>query len=96
MNTSQTVVGIVGSYRKNGVIDALVTEILEGAAQQGAQTKKIYLQDRHIEFCTNCRVCMQQPGLERGKCVLALEIRKGARSLSSSPLVVQRHGWVDC
>ncbi|WP_033375406.1 flavodoxin family protein [Spirulina subsalsa] len=70
MNTPQKIVGIIGSYRKHGVIDSLVTEILDEAAKQGAETHKIYLTDYHLEFCTNCRSCLQQPGPERGKCVL--------------------------
>ncbi len=65
MNTNQKVVGIVGSYRKNGIIDSAVTEILDAAATEGAETQKIYLQDRHIEFCTNCRVCMEERGSVR-------------------------------
>lgn len=64
------VVGIVGSYRKQGVIDSVITEILVEAAKQGAETHKIYLIDHHLEFCTNCRACLQEPGTERGHCVL--------------------------
>lgn len=63
------VIGIVGSYRKGGVIDALVTAALAGAQERGAQTEKIYLTDQHIEFCTNCRKCTQEPGAEPGKCI---------------------------
>lgn len=70
MNTGHKVVGIVGSYRKHGYIDAAITEILAAADRQGAQTQKIYLHDQHIEFCTNCRACLQEPGTSRGKCVL--------------------------
>jgi multimeric flavodoxin WrbA len=33
MSTGQKVVGIVGSYRKNGIIDSVVTEILAEAEQ---------------------------------------------------------------
>ncbi len=66
--TKLNIIGIVGSYRKNGTIDTAVSEILEAAAQKGAHTEKIYLQDQHIEFCTNCRHCLQTPG--RGECVL--------------------------
>ena len=67
---SKKVVGIVGSYRKDGFIDAAIAQILAAAQSQGAETQKIYLQDQHIEFCTNCRTCLQEPGTERGKCVL--------------------------
>lgn len=64
------VVGIVGSYRKGKTIDSAVLAILEGAKDKGAETKKIYLLDKHIEFCTNCRSCAQEK-IEgrRGKCV---------------------------
>jgi multimeric flavodoxin WrbA len=63
------VVGIVGSYRKGHIIDSAVSAVLEGAEEGGAQTKKIYLVDRHIEFCTNCRTCTQEENTDRGKCV---------------------------
>jgi len=63
------VVGIVGSYRKGRIIDGAVTAVLEGAKSKGAQTQKINLLDKHIEFCTNCRSCMQVKGEKRGKCV---------------------------
>lgn len=62
------VVGIVGSYRKGHIIDGAVSVILEGAESSGAQTQKIYLLDKHIELCDNCRVCTQQPDVTRGKC----------------------------
>lgn len=88
MNTTHKVVGIVGSYRKNGVIDSVVTSILEGAAQQGAQTQKIYLQDRQIEFCTNCRMCMQEPGTERGKCALADDMDSILQEIESADSLV--------
>jgi multimeric flavodoxin WrbA len=69
MTTSHRIIGIVGSYRKHGTIDTVVTTILAAAQAAGAETHKIYLQDQHIEFCTNCRSCLQQPGPQRGECV---------------------------
>jgi len=64
------VIGIIGSYRKGKTIDSAVSAVLEGAGTGGAETKKINLLDKHIEFCTNCRSCMQKK-IEgrRGKCV---------------------------
>jgi multimeric flavodoxin WrbA len=62
------VVAIVGSYRKGGTIDSAVEAVLEGAREKGAETVTLYLTEKHIEFCTNCRRCMQAPGEERGKC----------------------------
>jgi NAD(P)H-dependent FMN reductase len=63
------VVAIVGSYRKGGSVDQAVDAILAGAREKGAETKKLYLIDYQIEFCTNCRACTQVPGTTRGKCV---------------------------
>ena len=64
------VVGIVGSYRKGKTIDSAVSAVLKGAKAKGAETKKIYLLDEHIEFCTNCRSCAQEKvEARRGKCV---------------------------
>jgi len=64
------VIGVVGSYRKGGVVDTALSAVLAGAAENGAETEKHYLVDRNIKFCTNCRECMQTPGQERGTCVL--------------------------
>jgi NAD(P)H-dependent FMN reductase len=66
---AKKILGIVGSYQKNGIIDRLVTETLSSAGAMGAATKKIYLSDAHIEFCKNCRQCTQEPGAEPGTCV---------------------------
>ena len=66
---NKKVVGIICSYRKGGIIDSIVSEILTSAEEHGAQTNKIYLIDKHIEFCTNCRKCTQLKGSQRGKCI---------------------------
>jgi len=66
---TKRILGIVGSYRKNGVVDTLVSEALSAAKESGAEVEKIYLIDQHIEYCLNCRKCTQLPGEEPGKCV---------------------------
>jgi hypothetical protein len=66
---ARKILGIVGSYRRGGVVDRLVTEVLDAAEKAGAETTKIYLLDKHIEFCTNCRKCTQDPGPAPGRCV---------------------------
>jgi NAD(P)H-dependent FMN reductase len=63
------VVAVVGSYRKGGIVDTAVQAILQGAREKGAETQTIYLTDRHLEFCHNCRRCTQAPGPQRGQCV---------------------------
>ncbi len=62
------VLAIVGSYRRGGITDSAVDAVLEGARAAGAETKKIYLMDRDIRFCRNCRKCTQAGGVARGKC----------------------------
>ncbi|MBN2143449.1 MAG: flavodoxin family protein [Candidatus Aureabacteria bacterium] len=63
------VLGIIGSYRKGGTIDLLVTEVLAAAQEDGADVEKIYLTDKQIEFCNNCRICTQEAGDEPGICI---------------------------
>lgn len=65
---SARVVAIVGGYRRGGTTDQAVAAILEGARSGGAETRSFYLREEPIEFCTNCRSCMQSPGETRGKC----------------------------
>lgn len=64
------IIGIVGSYRKDRTIDSAVSTVLRGAQDHGAQTKKIYLIDKHIKFCRNCRKCTEEKAnRKRGSCV---------------------------
>jgi multimeric flavodoxin WrbA len=67
---SKKILAIVGTYRKGGIIDSAVDEILSAVKENGGETEKIYLLDKHLEFCTNCRKCTQTPGEHYGKCVL--------------------------
>lgn len=66
---SKSIVAIVGSYRRAGIIDCAVATMLEAARERGAETHVIHLTEQHIEFCRNCRECTQEPGDARGKCV---------------------------
>ncbi len=69
MTSAKKIVAIVGTYRKGRVIDTAVSEVLRGAEDGGATTQTIYLIDKHIEFCTNCRTCTQQADVgRRGRC----------------------------
>lgn len=63
------VLGIVGSYRRGGIVDQAVSEVLEAAREAGAATEKVYLLDCDIAFCDNCRGCTQAPGEAPGFCV---------------------------
>ena len=71
MKESKKVTAIIGSYRKGRIIDTVIDELLASAKNEGAEIEKIYLIDKHIEFCKNCRTCTQQEGQERGICLIA-------------------------
>lgn len=61
-----SVLGIVGSPRKNGFTAQVVAKTLEGAAKAGMKTELLYLADFHIEPCRDCHptlVCWKD-----GKC----------------------------
>lgn len=82
------VVAIVGSYRRGGVTDTAVDAVLEGARGAGAETSKIYLIDRHIEFCKNCRECTQAGGTARGRCGLEDDMEWVLRQVESADALV--------
>lgn len=56
MATIVKVCGIVGSPKKNGNVDLLVSQVLKGALNQGAKTHKIYLNDLIIKSCQSCGI----------------------------------------
>lgn len=85
---TRKVVAIVGSYRRGGTIDTAVEAVLEGARGRGATTSTIYLTDKHIEFCTNCRACTQTPGPERGRCRLDDEMAAVMEEIEAADALV--------
>jgi multimeric flavodoxin WrbA len=50
------VCGIVGSPKKKGNVDLLISQVLKGASSQAAKTHKIYLNDMRIKPCQSCGV----------------------------------------
>ncbi len=49
-----SVLGIVGSPRKNGLTAQAVQSTLKGVAQTGLKTETLYLSDFHIQPCRDC------------------------------------------
>jgi multimeric flavodoxin WrbA len=82
------ITAIVGTYRKGGVVDSAVEEILVAARDAGAETEKIYLLDQHIEFCTNCRACTQAEGTQRGPCPIDDDMNAILDKLEHSDAIV--------
>ena len=54
---SKKVVILSSSPRRNGNSDLLCNEFMRGAAEAGHQVEKIFLKDKHINYCTGCSVC---------------------------------------
>jgi len=63
------VLAINGSYRDDGITDQTVDAFAQVIEEAGAEVEIILLRDYPIEFCLNCRVCTQQPGVAPGECV---------------------------
>lgn len=80
--------GIVGSYRKGGINDTAVEAILQGVANRGGSTEKIFLADQRIRFCRNCRNCVEQPGAEPGPCVLKDDVQGLIRKCLKSDILI--------
>lgn len=68
------ILAIIGSYRKGKTIDTLVDKAIEGAkaGASGVNVEKLYLVDKHIEYCRNCMTCKNDdPGKKMAACVIA-------------------------
>lgn len=82
------ITAVVGAYRRGGVVQSAVDEILAVARAQGAEVERIDLLDAHVEFCTNCRACTQAPGQARGLCPLADDMATILDKLAQSDGIV--------
>lgn len=70
MNETQKILAINGSYRDGGFTDQAVARVLEELDGMGATVEHIKLRDYPIQFCRNCRACMQEQGDAPGHCIL--------------------------
>jgi NAD(P)H-dependent FMN reductase len=85
---SKSIVAIVASYRHGGTIDSVVGTMLEAAREHGAETHIIHLTEQHIEFCRNCRQCMQEPGDARVRCVQQDDLEDILQEIEAADAVV--------
>lgn len=51
------VIILSASPRKNGNSDLLCNEFYKGAMDAGHDVEKIFLADKHIEYCRGCGIC---------------------------------------
>lgn len=86
---TKNVVALVGSYRKGGITDQTVDAVLDAARQKGARTDKIYLTEKTINFCLNCRKCCQEkPEQRRGQCVQNDDMAKLLDAIDAADAVI--------
>jgi multimeric flavodoxin WrbA len=77
------VVGIYGSPRKGGNSDLILDSALEGAQQQGADIKRIYVRKLHISGCVECGGCEST-----GKCVIQDDMQDVYPLLSDADIII--------
>ena len=78
------VLGIVGSPRKSGNTDIMVSEALNAASKEGAETEKIFLDDYDLRPCNGCNTCF-----DTGECNIPDELTKiYSRVMSADGLVL--------
>jgi multimeric flavodoxin WrbA len=63
--TMNKILGVVGSPRKMGNTHILVSKILDGAREDGAETEILFLGDLNIKECDGCHSCWK--GRQCGK-----------------------------
>lgn len=56
------VLGLMGSPRKKGNTDLLLSAFLDGVKRQGVQVSKIYVAEKRIAPCQGCRSCEKKGG----------------------------------
>lgn len=54
---TKNVLILSSSPRRGGNSDTLCDEFMRGAKESGNQVEKIFLKDKHINYCTGCSVC---------------------------------------
>ena len=88
MGTNRKIVAINGSYRQDGVTDCLVDTLTAALEQRGVTVARIDLRDTRIEFCRNCRECMQQAGDAPGHCVIRDDMTEVIEALEAADAYV--------
>lgn len=77
------VLGIAGSPRRGGNTDTLLSEVLRGAADKGAETKTIVLGKLKYISCQHCDAC-----LEKGICKINDDMQQIYKDLAEADIIV--------
>lgn len=78
------VLAINGSYRDDGITDQIVEVMLTSLRSRLIDVEQVLLRDYPIEFCLNCRECMQHPGDIPGQCVHQDSMRELVEKIEQS------------
>ena len=70
------IIGIQSSPREKGNTDVLLSEILRGAKDKGANVEKVNIARMDIKFCTGCEACRQEKKLP-DYCVIQDDLTNG-------------------
>ncbi len=70
MSAKRHILAINGSYRDGGITDRVLDLMVDELRQRDVSVEVLKLREHGIEFCLNCRECMQSPGDQPGTCVL--------------------------
>lgn len=70
MNAHRHILAINGSYREGGVTDRVLATMADELRQRNVDVEIVNLREQPVEFCLNCRECMQSPGDRAGTCVI--------------------------
>lgn len=77
------VLGIVGSPRKGGNTDILVSQVLKGMESKGALQEKIYLDDLQMRPCKACSNCQTT-----GECIIDDDFHIILKKLKEAQVIV--------
>lgn len=70
MYAHRHILAINGSYREGGVTDRVIAAMANELRRRDVSVDVLNLREHPVEFCRNCRQCMQSPGDTPGTCVL--------------------------
>ncbi|MFX1262923.1 MAG: flavodoxin family protein [Promethearchaeota archaeon] len=82
-NAPRTVLGIVGSPRRNGNTEILVDVVLSAAEENGASTHKVILSKLDIGPCRACDTCRRT-----GKCVQKDDMEEIVTKIKNSDVLI--------
>lgn len=71
------------SPRREGNSDRLCMRFMEGALSQQHEVKKIFLRDKHIEYCIGCDACKKN-----GTCVYHDDMAEILKEMISADVIV--------